>query len=252
MLILFLLGWFASLDGPAVLRVKHERFAADQLGNVYLISGAEVQKFGKAGQRLARYSDLRLGDVNTIDVTNPLKIVLYYGDYQQVVFLDNQLSPNGKSVALQELGLEQAALVCASTNNSFWVYDRRNNELHRFDEQARRVSSTGNLRQVLSANLAPTEMCEHNNQLYLNAPSEGIYVFDIYGTFSRLIPLRNLRGLHAGTEVLYFVREKSFCSYYMKDFDERCEPLAQGAKQVSLVNGRYYQSFGDSLLAGDR
>ena len=134
---------------------------------------------------MARYSNLRLGDIASVDATNPLKILLHYRDYQQLVFLDNQLSPNGKPISLEQLGLEQAQLVCASVNNSFWVYDKRNNELHRFNENQQNVASTGNLRQVLSTEVTPVSMKEHNNYLYLNCPGSGM----VWNTHSRL-PVR--------------------------------------------------------------
>src|SRR5688500_1993390 len=90
------LALFAG-DGPdLVIREHHDAFTTDPLGNIYLVKGAEVVKYNASGIRTARYSNLQLGDVATIDAMNPLKILLHYRDFQQLVFLDNQLSPNGK------------------------------------------------------------------------------------------------------------------------------------------------------------
>jgi hypothetical protein len=254
LLYMAMVSWMQALllapQSPrVVLPVKHDYFTTDNLGNMYLAREGELIKFTPDGRRFARYSDLRLGNISAVDATNPLKVVLYYQDYQQVVFLDNQLSVNGNAISLQELGLEQAALVCASVNNSFWVYERRNNELLRFDENARKVASTGNLRQVLGAEIAPVQMKEHNNLLYLNSPRAGIHVFDIYGAFTKLIPLREVTDLQVQESLLYYGRAASFCSYHQVSFEERCDSVAV-ARPVStrVSNQRIYRSYRDSIV----
>lgn len=237
-------------DHPSLaLREKHDFFATDNLGNHYLSRGPELIKFSAQGKRMARYSNLRLGDITSVDATNPLKILVYYRDFQQVVFLDNQLSPNGKPVPLQELGLEQAGLVAASANNAFWVYDKRNNELHRYSEQNRRIASTGNLKQVLSPEMVPSDMKEHNNLLYVNCPGAGIFVFDIFAAFSRVIPLRNVSEFQLNAEILYTHRGDSLCSFDKKTLEENCEPLpAPGVRSAQVAAGKRMYSYGDSLL----
>ena len=167
-----------------VFPVKHDNFTADNLGNVFFVRDAELLKYSSEGKMLGRYSNLKLGAITSVDATNPLKIMVYYKDYQQIIFLDNQLSPHNNSVSLQDLGLEQASLVCSGINNSFWVYDRRNNELVRFDQHSKKIASTGNLKQVLNEQIAPDLIKEQNNYLYLNCSGSGIYVFDIFGAFS--------------------------------------------------------------------
>lgn len=249
--IVLLVRSFMSVPDLArhVLSVKHDFFTTDNLGNMYLVKDGELIKFNPEGKRFARYSDLKLGNISSVDATNPLKLVLYYQDYQQVVFLDNQLSGNGKAISLQDLGLEQAALVCASVNNSFWVYERRNNELLRYDENAKRVASTGNLRQVLGEEIAPVQMKEHNNLLYLISPKAGIHVFDIYGAFSKLIPIREVKDLQVQEYLLYYCRAKSFCSYHQGSFEERCDSLGNPPPvSIRVSNRKVYRSYRDSIV----
>ena len=64
----------------------------DKLGLVYLVNnGNEIIKL-QGEQILFRYSSKRLGNITRLDVSNPQKVLVYYGDYYQVVFLDNTLS----------------------------------------------------------------------------------------------------------------------------------------------------------------
>lgn len=233
-----------------VIKAKSDWYNADPIGNVYLVKDDEVLKFLPGGKLFARYSNLKLGSISSLDVTNPLKLLLYYRDFQQLVFLDNQLSVNSQNVSLEALGYEQSELACASTNNSFWVYNKQNNELIRFNEGSKKIASTGNLKQVLKSDLSPNFMLEHNGYLYLNCPDNGVYVFDMFGAFSRLISIRNLKQFTVNENILYFQRDSVLCSYNFRLFEERCAPVyGYGSHpEVKFINGITYTGFKDSVV----
>jgi hypothetical protein len=232
------------------LKAKTDFFAADNLGNVYVVHGEELQKFLSSGKPFARYSNLKLGAITSIDVTNPLKILLYYRDFQQVVFLDNQLSVNSSQVQLEQLGLEQTYLACASANNSFWIYNRQNNELVRFNEQNKRVAATGNLKQMLDSDLRPEHMLEHNGFLYLTSPPHGIFVFDMFGAFTKLIPLKDVREFQVAEDLIYYRRDSVLCSYDQLKFEEACMPLSAGSQPIGVFYGnrKIYTGYRDSVV----
>jgi hypothetical protein len=233
-----------------VIKANFEQFTIDNIGNIYTILDEEVVKYLPNGKFFARYSNLKLGKISLVDATNPLKVLLYYKDFQQLVFLDNQLSVNSNEVSLENLGYEQTELACAGANNSFWIYDRKNNELVRFNENSKKVSSTGNLKQILKADLEPNFMREYNGFLYLNCPEQGIYVFDFYGAFSKLIPLKALRGFRVDEEIVYFRRDSSLCSFNFKLLEEACKPLPdyKVLKSVNYFKESLYLGYKDSLV----
>jgi hypothetical protein len=194
-----------------------------------------------------------LGSIQLVDATNPLKILVYYKDFQQIVFLDNQLSQNSDVVPLERLGLEQTSLVCASTNNSFWIYSKQNNELLRFNENSRKVASTGNLKQILQTNITPNAMKEHNGYLYLNCPETGIYVFDMFGTFSKIISIKNLKQFQVNENIVYYQKDSVFCSYNFTLFEEACKSIPNFGKAYSFkyLNLKLYTAYKDSLVVED-
>jgi hypothetical protein len=235
---------------PLVIKTKFDFFAADNIGNIYTVREDELVKYLPTGKFFSRYSNLKLGAITTVDVTNPLKLVVYYRDFQQIIFLDNQLSVNSDVVSLEKLGLEQTDLVCASANNSFWVYNKQNNELIRFNENSKKIASTGNLKQILQTELSPNFMLEHNGYLYLNSPETGIYVFDIFGAFSKIISLKNLNQFQINENIIYYQKEHSFCSYDHRLFDEACKALPGQEKTsgVKYSNNKLYVGYRDSLI----
>jgi hypothetical protein len=238
-----------SENKPLVIKATYNSFTADNLGNIYTIYEDELLKYLPTGKSFARYSNLKLGAITTVDVTNPLKILVYYRDFQQIVFLDNQLSANSEAVSLEKLGYEQTELVCAGSNNSFWIYNKQNNELIRFNETSKKIASTGNLKQVLQTDIAPTFMLEHNNYLYLNSPETGIYVFDIFGAFSKIIALRELRNFQVSDNLVYYHKDSTFCSYDHRLFEEGCRKLAgRGVTAVKFYNKKLLVGYKDSLV----
>ena len=233
-----------------VIKVKSDFFNADNIGNIYTIKEDELMKFLPSGKFFARYSNLKLGNITSLDATNPLKLVLYYRDFQQIVFLDNQLSVNSENVSLEKLGYEQTDLVCASANNSFWIYNKQNNELIRFNENSKKISSTGNLKQILQTNLTPTFMLEHNGYLFLTCPDNGIYVFDIFGAFSKVISIKNLKQFQVNETLIYYQRDSVFFIYYYKTFDEVCKNLNNSEANVhaKFIDRNLYLGYRDSVV----
>lgn len=226
---------FKNDDVPIIeIKTKIDFFEIDNLENIYTICESEIKKFTSNGKLFARYSNLKYGNVSSIDATNPLKIIVYYKDYQQLVFLDNQLSDNGISVSLEKLGYEQTELVCASANNSFWLYNKQNNELVRFNENSKKISSTGNLIQLLKTEISPSYITESNGFLYLNCPKEGIFVFDIFGTYIKTIGLVNQKKIRINENIVYYKLDSTFCSYNVNSFEKLCKNI-----NVDLVDANY-------------
>jgi hypothetical protein len=243
----FICFGFINRD-KTIIKSKLDYFTTDNLGNIYTIKDEELIKYLSSGKFFGRYSNLQLGSISSVDATNPLKILLYYRDFQQIVFLDNQLSKNSDIVSLQDLGYEQTDLVCASNNNSFWIYNKQNNELIRFNENSKKIAATGNLKQVLSANLNPNFLTEHNGYLYLNCPETGIYVFDIFGTFSKIISLKNLKNFQVDDEIIYFKKDSNLCSYNYKLFEEVCKKIQNNPIQIVFRKQKIYYGFKDSVV----
>ncbi len=223
-------------------------FTTDNLTNSYFVKGEEIIKYNPGGKQLLKYSNKRYGRVTTIDATNPLKVLLYYKDFQQIVFLDNQLSQNGTVISLESLGYEQTDLVCTSFNNSFWIYNKQSNELLRFNENSQQIAKTGNLKQLLRADLKPDFMIEQNSFLYLNCPDLGIYVFDMYGTFNKIISLQKLPAFQVNDNILYYYRDTKLCSYDTKAFEEKCISYNDSLlKNVRLEKDRLFFQYKDSV-----
>ncbi len=247
--VVLLTSSFQSDKGKALIVKPHDYFTLDNLGNYYLIKDGEIIKYLANGKYFSRYSNKKLGTITSVDATNALRIMLFYKDQQQVVFLDNQLSQKTDAVSLEAMGLEQTDLTCISANNGFWIFNKANNELLRFDEHLNKLVGTGNLKQILQMELDPNYMTEHNNRLYLNCPETGILIFDIFGTYSKTVPLKQLKHFQVDEHIFYFQKDSTFCSYDSKLFEQVCKKLPAGNVRQSIYSkSKFYTSNKDTLF----
>ncbi len=241
---------FQNDTKPQIIKKKHDYFAVDNLGNMLFIKEGEMIKHLANGNYFMRYSNLKLGDITAVDATNGLRLMLFYKDYQQLVFLDDQLTQKSDPVSLEKLGYEQTDLACLSANNGFWLFNKANNELVRFNDQLKKISATGNLKQMLQTEeVKPNFLIEHNGNVFLNCPDVGIYVFDIFGTFSKIISLKGLKNFQVNENIIYFQKDNGICSYNYKLFDEVCKPFPiNKLSQTVFLKNKAYLSNNDSLF----
>lgn len=197
----------------------------DNLGNAYLIHGTILEKYGADGNLLKNFSNKNLGGLTFVDAGDPLKILLFYRAFQQIIFLDNMLVPYSDPISLNALGYNRASLVCSSHNNGFWIYDQQNSELVRFDQSLQKTQQTGNIPQLCGSEINPTFITEQNGQLFLNDSTKGILVFDIYGTYNKTIPLKGLNHLQTNNDELIYFKGNKLKSYNMKTLKEHDRSL---------------------------
>jgi hypothetical protein len=221
----------------------------DNFGNIYAISQNEIIKYNANGIFQKQFSTKRYGNIEFVDAMNPLKILLYYKDFQQILFLDNQLTPSSTQISLEKIGYEQASLVCASANNSFWIFDTQNNELLKFDAELKPLIKTGNLKRLLDIDIKPNFMQEHNNYLFLNCPNEGILVFDTYGTYSKTIPLKGLKEFNVINGNVFYFENHTLKEYQSQTFEtiEKNFPDTL-IHSVFWQNNHFYKVYPDSLI----
>ena len=228
---------------------KNAHIEIDAFGNIYVINTNEIIKYNSLGVLQKKFSTKRYGKIDFVDAMNPLKILVYYKDFQQLIFLDNQMSASSDVISLESIGHEQTSLVCSSSNNSFWIYDKQNNELSRFDAELKSLVKTGNLKRILDIDIKPNYMQEHNNYLYLNCPNEGILVFDIYGTFYKTIPLKNLKEFNVVNGDVFYYDNLSLKQYQAQTFKTiEKQFLDSIISNVIWQNGKIYKIYTDSLV----
>lgn len=193
----------------------------DNLGQLYVNRGPELFLYSNEGKLSYQYSDLSYGRIGSVDTRNPMKVQVFYPDFSNIVFLDNTLSKNREqSLRLDRLQLSLVHLACTSFDNGFWVYDPVNFRLLRFDQHMNVTNSIENVNQLVGASLDPTIMVEEGDWLYLNDPAQGIFRFDVFGTYSKMIPIKHVTGLQVRENDIFLTKKNGFSQFDTQTFEE--------------------------------
>jgi len=216
----------------------------DELQNLYVLEGDNLKKFLPDGSLQYEVSPKAFGELSWVDVTDPLRPLLFYRDLGKMVVLDNTLSEQGQALDLFMSGTIQPWIVCTSVDNHYWIYDFSNFELLRIDRSGKVISRSGNLVQICGKAPVPVSMMERNSELFLLDAEHGLFMFDLFGTFIRVEP-----GAASGTWMgVYkdFVAVKiqnSICYFNRRskaiDAPE-CRNLSEGTLQIVFSKNRYY------------
>lgn len=171
-------------------------FTVDNLGNIYLVYKTDqLKKINANGDSVGVFSAVRrYGQLHSIDVTNPLKILLYYKDFGTVVTLDRFLNVR-YTIDLRKLNIFQAKAVGLSYDGNVWVFDEQEGRLKKISEEARLVDQTNDLRFLFDSLPSPHQLIDQDRLVYLYDSTKGIYAFDYYGALKNRVRLLNWRDV---------------------------------------------------------
>lgn len=167
-------------------------FEVDNLGNMYVLSNdSRLKKINDAGDSLAVFNDVRrYGKISYIDVTNPLKILLYFQEYGTIVMLDRFLN-NINSIDLRKFNLFQVKSIGLAYDNNVWIYDELEGKLKKIADDGSLISETTDIRQLTDSVPDPDLLMDQGGLVYLYDSLQGVFIFDHYGGFQKFLPLRN-------------------------------------------------------------
>ena len=98
--------------------------ALDNFGNLYVISSqGQIKKFTPTGDSAGVYNQVKkYGNLYSIDVSNPLKLILFYKEFSTVVVLDRFFAPLA-TLDLRKYSVLQPTAVGLSYDNNILVFD---------------------------------------------------------------------------------------------------------------------------------
>lgn len=201
------------------IQVEAQAVVVDKFEAIYIVETYKISKYSKKGELLFTYENLENGEISTFDVSNPLKPLVYYKDFNTLSILDNKLSELN-SINLFEKNINQIELICSSNNMEFWIYDNIDNRLKKLDKQFNLVNQSESFFNLFDEFSFPKELKLSNNKLYL-LDKNGISIFDLYGTLIKTISIKNLESFQTFDNSLVFVEEGKLTSYNEKTFQSK-------------------------------
>jgi len=204
----------ASLSRDYMIQGSFSNMNVDKLGNIYLINEKnEILKYDDSYNLLFRNSYNTQGRISHIDVSNPQKILVYFSDFQKILFLDNTLSEI-KFLNLESLGYWNIRAVAPSVDNLIWIYDPINFKLIKINDNGNILLSSNELYSEGLQGASEPQIIARDDRVYLYTNVE-VMVFNIFGELLKRINLPN-NGIQYLQSDMLFSQDKKLKLRNMK------------------------------------
>lgn len=147
----------------------------------------QLRKYAPDGTLLFQNDLPNYGTLTSIDASNPLRVVLFYRDFQVVQILDRTLSEH-YVYHLGDYGILQAEVVCADPDNGLWLYDSWSAQLKKIAPDGTLVRESVQLLQWFDIAPTPLQLLRSADRLYLIDASLGLLAFNQLGGFIAAYP----------------------------------------------------------------
>jgi hypothetical protein len=219
-------------------------FSVDALGNLYIVSkNDQLKKIDANGDSVAVFNAAkRYGQLFSIDVTNPLKILLYYKDFATVLTLDRFLSVRN-TLDLRRQNIFQVKAVGLAYDNNIWVFDEQEGKLKRLAEDGKLILQSNDLRLLFDTLPSPDFIADQDGLVYLYDLNRGVYLFDYYGALKTRLPFIGWNDFMVAAKTLYGRRDNQMLKYepgslILKQID--IPPKFRSASRIRITQKRLY------------
>ena len=220
-----------------------DSFLLDGLGQVYqwspggtltkLTTATDVQDVSLAEPR---YDNPRLGRLSSVDLTNPIRPVLFYDETQTVVYLDRNLTEL-RVVSLVDLDLGQVDAVAYARNDALWLYAPDRQQLLLLDRQGKVVQESPNLFQLFGKPVRATELAATPQQVAFATRDGRVLLFGPFGAYRSQL-LRQARHLSVDGERVVFAEGGRWFALRHGDAPQRVATGDGGRHLLMLREGR--------------
>lgn len=245
--LILLMGWtslFAQSEFEKIASVKlkgAKDFSVDQFKNFYVVKGVELIKYDPEAKKLYSFSEPILGDIYQVNVFNAMNPYVFYKDVNQLVVVDNRLN-SSTALNFTDQNFLDVQFVSFADQNNVWFYDQATDKIYRINMQTKKVSNQSlNITQISGSENTPGGMVSTIDQVYLNVPDKGVFVFDAVGAFRSVIPLKNVSSFDVSKDALYAISGGSLIKYdFTTSKISTVNLLVEGAQVVKTLKDTIY------------
>ncbi len=211
---LFFFLFTTALCGQELVLTKTHALNADrfigidQYGHVYFLKNRMLHKQGVDGNFV--FNDLQLGRITSVDIINPLKIVVFFQDTNTVVLLDNKLNEIQRINFNMTSPFINIGAATTAGNNSLWIFnlDTQQLELYNYTMRSKNTVSQPISGQLLS-------LVSNFNYCYVLTPHK-LRAYNVYGSFLNEIEVADYDAVKQ--ENANIILRKSDSLYLIVDF----------------------------------
>jgi len=190
------------------INTKVDYLRIDIFGSLYLVNDNKLSRYDSIGNFIDEFSSNKFGQITSVDLSNPMRLLLFSKTNNQIIYLDNKLTQIGDAIDLSQFGIYNAGLVCNSMMGGLWLFDETENKLLRVDQNMNLIFKI-DLRTSTGNNSTPIYFTEYQRKLYVLNQNYELFEIDNFGNQTFLMQL---------PEIKYFEVDNTQINYYF-EFD---------------------------------
>lgn len=207
--------------------IVDEFIGVDEFENLYYIKNNTFYK--KGTKETISYTNTQLGKITSVDIKNPLKIVLFYSDFNTVILLDNKLNELSNRIDFnEELFSKNISLLEGSSNNNLWIYSLDDNTLQLYNYKAKKVGFTSQSLSFSKTDFKAKQLVSSYKNCWLIGENN-ILEFNEYGTFLNEIQVSGAEDLKLLKEGFIYLKDNKL----YKNYNKKVSPVKL-EKEISI------------------
>ena len=181
------------------------KFYVDNQDNIFVLmnNNIQIKKLSPQGDSLQIFDNVaQYGNIYSMDVSNALKLLVYYRDFSTILVLDRFLNAVN-TIDLRQNNIFQSRAAASSYDGQIWTYDELSAQIKKINQQGNVTFTSTDLRTVFDDAPVPHEIFDNNGLLYLYDSNQGWLLFDYYGAFKQKIACENWEDISVMNNILF-------------------------------------------------
>lgn len=213
----------------------------DGYRNTYFVKNNMIYKIGPEGS--FSYNDFLLGGISSVDIINPLKVVVYYHEVNTVVFLDNKLNEIERISLNAFPDYMNNSSATNAGNNRLWIFNIDRQQLELFDYRTYRKT-------IVSQPISGRLLSQASNFNYCFLLSEDkLRSYNAYGSLLQETPIEGFQKIVQENENLVAMADDKL--YYISANSIspiKFPPTEKAIKDLQLTQDLLYIYDGINIL----
>ncbi|TXG38466.1 hypothetical protein [Seonamhaeicola maritimus] len=189
--------------------------SVDNFGTVYYLQYNTFYK--KSSDKTISYNNLQLGDVTSANAFNPLKINLFYKDFNTVIILDNRLAEIFKIDFNTIQPYKNITHISAGFDNTLWVFNQDNQQLELYNYKSGKTQARS-----LPIQSKILDLKSNYNSVWL-LTQKSIYQYNYFGNLIKKMKNEGFSELAENNGNIVLKKDNSL--YFLKKDSELTTPI---------------------------
>lgn len=197
---------------------------SDKLGNYFALNKAGLlQKFDLTGKVSYTYNNQTSGRIWSFDAADPMKILVFFRESQELMLLDNTLSELA-SIHLNQLTGRYFSAVSRTNDGSVALFDVNSEVMLKTNDKLAIEAESFPLYQEGFAGFRPQEMKSNTQNIILNDPEKGLVLMDNFGNFRKFLPVTDAVIVHIDDAAIVYLKKDELVRLDLSFFEEQTIP----------------------------